>query len=278
MKTLSLALCFVLLPETIWSQLRVVPEDKPPVAFAGEGRPLRVVFHNSADKTVAAEIHARLIQTSSATIMRLSEGPWKRVQVFAGQTIMEFAYLDFPAVKAETRFLVQWLEGTNQVIGTTEVLVYPPDLLKELKPLAGEAEGALGLFDPLNQLKPLVKNAKVDFVDLADAGLEGFRGKLAILGPFGSKAQMQEGLAEQIQKWMRKDVAVVWIQPPPEKRDKLAPSFYMVPGGPGNAVIVQAGLVSNLPENPQSQLNLLHCARLALHPEPARLPYLTSQP
>jgi hypothetical protein len=42
--------------------------------------------------------------------------------------------------------------------------------------------------------------------------------------------------------------------------------------------VAQAGMVLNLADNPQSQINLLHFARLALHPETPRLPNLTPQP
>ena len=63
----------------------------------------------------------------------------------------------------------------------------------------------------------------------------------------------------------------------PERRDQPKPSFYTVAVGKGAVVIVQAGLVADLAQHPQSQLNLIHFARLALHPQPACLPQLTSQ-
>ena len=263
---------------TLQGGLEVVREPEPQAVFAGQPRPIRVSLRNTGEKAVECDARVRILQTTSATAVQISDAPWKRIQVLPAQTIAETVSLEFPVVKAETPFLIQWLEGTNRIFGRTEVLVYPPDLLKELKPLTGDEDGALGLFDPLNQLKLLVKNVKVDFADLEDAGLESFRGKLAIIGPFDSKKQMREGLAEQIQKLARKGVAVVWIQPPPEKRGKLEPSFYTVPEGTNSVVIVQAGLVSDLPNSPQAQLNLIQFARLALNPEPVRLPHLTPQP
>ena len=60
-------------------------------------------------------------------------------------------------MKAETKFLVQWLEDSNSVIGRTEVLVYPTNLLHELKLLVDESEDNLGVLDPQNQLKPALK-------------------------------------------------------------------------------------------------------------------------
>jgi hypothetical protein len=78
--------------------------------------------------------------------------------------------MDFPAVNAETRFLVQWLENTNRVIGKTEVLVYPTNLLKELKALMGE--NVLGVLDPSNEFKPLLKQNGVEIADLGETALE----------------------------------------------------------------------------------------------------------
>jgi len=256
--------------------LTVVPEATPQCVFAGGQRKITVKLRNDNERIVETEVLLRLHQTSSTTTARIGDFPWKKIQVLSGQTILESAQLDFPEAKAETHYLVQWLESTNRVLGATEVLVYPQDLLVGLKPLVRDE--ALGVFDPHNQLKPLLNRVAVEFTDLEDAGVENFRGRLAIFGPFKSKAQMRERLAEQVEALAAKGVAVVWIQPPPEPHDKLQPSFYTVTVGKGAVVIVQSELVANLPERPQSQLNLIHCARLAMYPEPVRLPHLTPQP
>lgn len=162
------------------------------------------------------------------------------------------------------------------MLGVTQVLGYLPDLLKELKPLAGD--DPLGVLDPQNQLKPLLKAAAVEFQDLEDSGLENCHGKLAIIGPFQSRGQMRESLPNSLKALARKGVAVVWLQPPPEKRQELMPTFYTVLEGKGAVVVVQAGLVADLAEKPQSQLNLILLARLALHPEPLQLPQMTRSP
>jgi hypothetical protein len=230
-----------------------------------------VLVHNPASRAVRAELRLKLFQASSATAIPLSEIVWKKAEVLAGQTVVDSATLDFPAVKAETRFVIKWLEDTNRVAGTTEVLVHPPDLLKDLKPLAGEEP--LGVLDPQNQLKPLLKAAGVEFQDLEDTGVEDYRGKLVIAGPFAGKPPAADVLASRFQALARKDAAVVWIQPPPQKRDGLKPSFYTVPEGKGAVLVVQADVVAGLPESPKAQLKLIQLARLALHPEPPRLPY-----
>ena len=220
------------------------------------------------------------MQLTSATALRINEASWKKLQMLPGQTVLETAELEFPAVRAETRFLVQWFGSNSNVLGSTEVLAYPANLLAELQPLVAHDDGALGVFDPGGQLKPLLKTAKVDFVDLGNTELQNFRGKLAIIGPFESKAQMGAALAGKIKTLAQQGVAVVCIQPPPEhsslhrEMEKLQPSFYSVPENEIAVVIVQSDLVANVSENPRAQLNLIRFCKLALHPQPPILPVL----
>ena len=266
----------------VWSgslacaQLQILPDPQPQVVFGGSSQRIETHWHNASGAVASAEIRTRLSQASAATVAPVSEVDWKKLEVLPGQTVLESATQDFPAVKAETKFLVQWLGGSNRVFGATTVWVYPTNLLAELKPLMGEA--ALGVLDPTEQLKPLLKQDGVEFVDLGATALEDFRGKLAILGPFTSKDQIHEGLPRAIKQIAGKGVAVVWLQPPPGPRDALQPSFYPVPVGTNSVVVAQDALVANLAKSPQSQSNLLRLCRLALNPEPARLPEFTDQP
>jgi hypothetical protein len=263
-------------PGALCAQLQLLPDPEPQRVFAGEARKIAVAWHNDGDEIADAEIHARLYQTSSATAVLLKETLWKKIEILPGQTVLESAQMDFPPVDAKTQFLIQWLWGTNLVIGKSEVLVYPTNLLKELKSLLGE--DAPGVLDPNDELKPLLKLSRVDFVDLGETSLEDFRGKLAVIGPFRSKTQVRGGLAQAIQRIAGKGVAVVWIQPLPEPKNKIKPSFYVVPEGKGAVVVVQSDLVAGLSENPRSQLNLIYFSKLALDPEPFPLPDLKTQP
>ena len=162
------------------------------------------------------------------------------------------------------------LEPSLRVAGTAEVWVYPTNLLAELKSLVGDQR--LGVFDPLDQLKPLLRDLRQDFTDLESADVEKFSGKLAIFGPFNSIAQWPGNLAEQIQALAKRNVAVVWFQPPPKHGDNPQPSFYIVPEKQGAIVVAQSALVANLPVNPQAQLHLIFFCKRALVPEPLPLP------
>jgi hypothetical protein len=270
---LSLGLVFFALagaaPIATYGQLELITNKEAQCVFAGDARNISVTFRNPGGKDFAGEIRTRIFQTSSSTAVFISENSWRLIQVPAGETVLGSAPLDFPAVKAETKFLVRWLENSN-VIGTAEILVYPTNLLAELKPLAGDE--ALGVFDPQNQLKPLLKHFKIDFVNLENSNFENFSGKLAVIGSFQSKAQMRDGLANQIKILAKSGVAIVWIQPPRAHDEKLQPSFYSVSENTNAVVVVQPELLANLPEDPQSQLNLIYFCKLALNPPSPVLP------
>jgi len=257
------------------ASLQLIPGDKPVCVFGDAPNSISVTFSNSGDHDFKAEIHTRIFQTSSATAVQVSEAPWKELQVLPGQTIQESARLEFPAVKAETKFLTQWLENTN-LIGTTEVWVYPTNLLAELKPLLdGET---LGVLDPDNELKPLLKQNGVEFVDLGQQTTGDFSGRLAILGPFKSQAQLPDEVTKGCKTMVKNGAAILWMLPPSGPRAPLQPSFYTVSLGTNAIVVAQAGLLPNLADNPQSQLRLVRLCALALNPKPDVLPEFNTQP
>jgi hypothetical protein len=251
--------------------LQFVPTSEPQCVFAGEGRRISVTWRNPGEKPVKTVLSTRIYQASSSTAAPWAGLPWKQLEVLPGQTILETAVFDFPAVRGETRFLIQWIDGTNKVAGLSEVLVYPTNLLHELALLAGG--NPPGVFDPHNELKPPLRSAGVDFLDLEKTSLDLFSGKLAIIGPFQSVARIPEGL---IKASVRKGLAVVWILPASAGAE-AQPNFYLVPEGKGAVVVVRASMVSALADNPRSQLNLIHFARLALRPQPLALPDLAIQ-
>lgn len=256
-----------------FAQLQIVPDAGPQCVFGGATQKIDAICKNTGDKAADAEIRLRIYQSSSATVVRISEAPWKRLQVLPQQKVLESAQIGFPVVKAETRFLVQWLENSNHIIGTTEIFAYPTNLLSELKPLLGE--GNMGVLDPNSLVKPLLKQNGVEYLDLEEVQLEEFSGKLAIIGPFQAQAQVREGLPEVIQRMAAKGVAVVWLQPPPNPKQGIKPSFYAVPEAKGSVVIVQPDLIARLSDSPKAQLNLVYFCKLALNPAPLSFPNAT---
>ena len=235
-----------------------------------------MVLCNTGDRPASTVVHMRLYQTSSATAAPVSERIWKKIELLAGQTVLESAPIDLPAVTGKRSFLIQWLDGDNHVLGRSEVLVYPANLLGELKPLLGEE--SLGILDPNNELKPLLKRNHVDFLDLGATALEEFQGRLAIVGPFSSRTQIHGALTQAIRKIARNGVGVVWIQPSARPDDSIMPSFYVVPEGKGSVVVVREDMLANPAVSPKSQLNLVHFCKLALNTAPFSLPDVCTHP
>ena len=259
------------------AQPRLVSDTAPQCVFSGPSRNITVVWHNPDDVIVGVEISAQLLQTSSSTVVPLGVQAWKTLRVLPGQTVIESASLNFPPVKAPTRFIVQWLLSTNRVLGETEVFVYPTNLLDELKLLVAQSENNLGVLDPEKRLQPALKQAGIPFVDLGNTRLMNFGGKLALVGPCAASDPEWPGLAGRIRRLAQNGVPVVWIQSSPPKPDALWPSFYLVPAGQAGVLVVDPGLVSDLPDRPQALLNLIFFCKLALNPQPPALPELTAQ-
>ena len=266
----------LLLPQLLPAQLEVIPATQPQRTFSGPGRNLAITWHNNSQERIKANISLRLVQLTSALSAEWSFEPWKTMELLPGQLVLETTVIDFPFVRAETPFLLQWLDPSRKVLGSTHVLLYPTNLLGELRSLGGALP--IGVMDPAGQLKPLLVQNGVEFLDLDQTGDTRFEGRLALLGPFPSGVQAPAGLGFRIKALARKGAGVVWLQPPPDPREPIQPSFYTVPGGRGTVVVVQAGLITDLAANPESQLNLLRLARLALNPQPFTLPLLAREP
>jgi hypothetical protein len=271
-----LALVLGGLPGAALAQLQALPDQPTPCWFGGQAHSLAVRWHNAGSQPIAPELRWRLYQTSSSLAVPLMEKSWRKLDVLPGQTVLEFVPMDFPAVNTETTFLIQWLAESNRVAGKTEVRIYPTNVLAELKLMVGDDD--FGVLDPGGLLKPALQRGGVRFLDLGELALEDFSGKLVVIGPFSSAAQMREGRPQTIQQIARKGVAVVWIQPPAQLWDELTPSFYVVPEGKAAVLVVHPELVADFADSPKSQLNLIHCCKLALNPAPPLLPYLSPQP
>lgn len=254
-------------------QIEFVSSPAPQRVFAGGIRQFTVTWHNPGQTTASLELHARLYETTSATAVLLTETTQRTLRILPGQTVLDSEAIAIPAVTAETPFLIQWHQSTTRVLGKSLVLAYPPDLLKALGNLAGGQP--LGVFDPQNALKSLIKSNSVAVSDLEENGVAAFAGKLAIIGPFRQSAEVPRSLPASLKTLASRGAGVVWIQPPPEGRPQLAPTFYTVLEGRGAVVVVQPELVANLSDSPESQLNLVHLANLAMTP---RLPGLPGVP
>jgi hypothetical protein len=257
------------------ARLEIITDNGPQSVFFGEAKMVPATFHNPSQRMITADIHARLFQSAFATAVQLADFPWKKLEVLAHQTVLESAQFNFPAVRAKTTFVIQWLDSSNFVLGKTTVQVYPNNLLQELKIMMDDNDANLGLLDPDNRIKSVLEISGIHFVDLEQAKLDDFSGKLVIVGSCTPSDTEWHGLAERISAVAKKGTPVIWIQSPPRQPGKIWPSFYTVPENKAVVVVVQPELIADLSADPQSQLNLVYFCRMALSPQPAVLPDLS---
>jgi len=248
------------------AQLQVVSQSSAQTLFPGDACPVAVIFHNPEDHRVIVKLSTQLYQASSATAAPLGRPRvWKALEVLAGQTILETNPLAFPSVAHATRFVIQWLDATNRVLGNSEVMVYPTNLLDALRTLANKKP--LGVFDPQNQIKPLLTSSGLFFQDLEEQGIDNFSGRLAIIGPISADAPRPEALADEIINLARVGAAVVWIKADVACGPVLEPALYNLRVGQGAISVVRSRALLNLATNPLAQLNFVRAAQLAIKPD-----------
>ena len=234
----------------------------PQLVFADGVRSIGVCFQNVTGQPIQTRLRLRLSQASSSTAMPVSDGWWKPLTVQPNQTVLDTAPVWFPAVKVPTRFWVQWVDERERVLGLSDVVAYPADLLREINNLTGGAP--IGLFDPLNALKPAFQPAGVRVADW-----DQFSGRLAVVGPLARKDQWPEGLRRRVHTLARAGTAVVWLRPSDaEALPASEPAVVVYNKGGEVIVLAEARLVTDLAASPRAQLNLIKLIRLALNPEP----------
>ena len=249
MKTFWLVIA--LWPLAALAQIELLPGVDPEAVFAAQSQNIRVTLRNPGNKTASRDMQIRLFQVSSGSAVPLGKAkPWKTIQMYPQQTVIETLALQFPAIRAPMRFQIEFVG-----IGRADVMAYPNDLLKRLKLLAGELP--LGVFDPDAHLKPLLKQAGVEFTDFE-------------IGPADSKLTLVWSdaltLPDSVLTRVKTGMVTVWIRSAP------APATYAAHLGSGVVVVAPAATLDGLAGSPLPQLTLLRDAEFALEPESLRLP------
>lgn len=253
------------------ADIELVSNPASQAVFGGSPASLLLTLRNIATNTISGTLRAKVFQVSSATAAAFQELAASRIRLLPGQTIIETVSAEFPTVLTETSFLLQWWIGTNTMIGTSQVSVYPTNLLAALEKLV--PAGQLGLFDSEELQGQFIRPTEIGARELAVANLETFPGHLLIvLGHNGSP-----DFSNAIKALAKRGVAVLWISQS-RRRGNLVPSFYVKNDLPGAIVVVQPEMVENLARSPRSQWNFIQLARMALHPEPFDLPELEIEP
>ena len=255
---MKICLAAVLLVGVILSaraELEIVTPDEPQVVFSGGPASVSVKIHNPADKRATNEYFLQLLQLSSSVVMPVEKvQPWKTIEVLPGQTILEAAPINLPAVRALTAFRLQ-VSGPGQAVARISLFACPPDMLARLKESAGEA--GIGLHDPDGKIKPVLANAGVSAIDLelSDRGA-GFRGRLAILGPYAAGKLPSPEWKEIAAKLAGRGIGVVVLLP----RTPGSPSAEILRDGP--VVTAQGMKWDDLATSASAQLSLLRLVEL----------------
>jgi len=257
----ALAAVIVLLcPAAVVAQLTVETEGGPEACFGGRSNTVAVRFHNPGAATAETDVKIQLFQANSATRVALGERMnWKHLQVLPRQTVLELAEVGLPAVKAETPFLLTWLDDTGRKLGESNLAVYPTNLLDLLTNLAGGKP--IGVYDVSLQVQRAFQRSNVAFEDFQETGFAGFAGRLAVVA---GAADDPENLPARVQTLASDGVAVVWIQAPLPRRPELEPALSSVPFGRGAIATMPSRTVAALGETPLAQINLLQAAKMSL--------------
>lgn len=256
----------ILLPLSSSAGLVILPGDPIPAVFGGSPRQIRILIQNRDQATTTAMVRFQIFQAASSLAAPIGEPqPWKRLAVLSGQTLVDSILMTFPLVKGKTRFLVRWSDEAEISLGLTEVLVYPTNLLFELKPLAGGRP--LGLYDPSSQIKPLLREMNIEFDDLENSGLERFTGGLAILGPFIPDEAIDPAFIRLAHDRAKAGVNLVFLTPMARGIPVLEPATVIAGFGTGFIVTSRSAALTHFHENPVAQLNLVRLARVAVKRE-----------
>jgi len=236
-----------------------VVSGEPAVVFSGGMSSTEVRFQNSEDTAFEAEVFMRLFQLSSATAMPVTEAQrWNKLAVLPHQTVVEQVEFRLPGVRAETMFEMRWSDGTGAALGSTVIKAFPTNLLAQFNDICGEHP--LGIYDPGLRLKPLLALAKVAFIDVEQAGLQNFQGRLLIV--FANEAtKPSEDFRMQMSKVTGRGVRLIWLS---SKANDVNVEKLAVLNDQRGArwAVVHPNSIAGLNTNVASQLRLLSIARL----------------
>jgi len=259
------------------AQLDLLPDKQPQMFFGGNAHLISAIWNNPSSHTMKVRLQTRLSQAASTVTAPVSGAVLKELTVFPGQTVVENTLVEFPPVRSKTAFVIQWLEDSSRVLGTTTVLIYPTNLLHALQAFVVETN--FGVLDPDDKLRSLLDSQGVPFVDLAEAGWDKFAGKLVLIGPFQPAWQATNALTKKIQNVAKNGMAVVWLRTAAQESPGMLPEVLSVQIHSNAAIIVaQPDSIADLADNPQSQLNLIRFCEMALDPKRFGFPHFDDQP
>ena len=185
-------LAILILPARLARPATLEATHPTQVVFPGL-QPIEVRIRNLINQTQQVHLEATLFQLSSSTAMPAGVRTNRQVRLQSNQTIVEQLVLLFPEVRTPTLFQIRWTTATNEQVGKSLVQVIPADSLKSLNKLVGDQ--SLGVVDPDDRFKPLLKGKGVEFAEVGESEWAEFAGKviLVVEGP-GLSPEFQQSI------------------------------------------------------------------------------------
>jgi hypothetical protein len=254
------------------AQIEVSAPGEIQTVFSGNNRTLNVQLSNKSTHIAEDLFSTRLWQISSATRMPATDRiQWKKIQILAGQTILEKLDLNLPDVQNITLFDLAFFDTSTNELGHISIRVCPHNILAQI---SNQSNGKPpGILDPENAIKPALLQHSILFQDLDDnAGFDNFGGGLAIIGPTGQDKGSFQALSQRVNNALsKKPMNLVWILPT-TRREDILPGMWMLRYQSQTVVLVQNSEIANLSTSPASQIHLIQAVSLARHPELLQIP------
>lgn len=249
-------------------QAELVPNQKVRDVFAGPNE-LTLLWTNKGTEQINVELIGKVFQAGGNIAIVLPLEIKTKLQLFPNQTALVPASIVAPDVRGKTTLLVQWHAG-SEVIGTTELTVFPRDILHELELLAGETPMAVVTCDDIFRNAFKIAKAKFHALERNDAG--DYKGKLMIVKDASLSI---ESLHTTLSPAAVRGATVVCILPDGDEKTPLRPTFFATQHGRGVIVFVQDQFIENFDINPESQSRLADICRLATKPGRTGLPIIS---
>jgi hypothetical protein len=252
----------------VFGQAALFPNQKLRGVFPGTNQ-FTLLWTNKGAERIDLDLIGKVFQTGGNIAIVLPIEIKTKLQLFPNQTALVPASLVAPDVRGKTKLLIQW-QAASEVIGNTEVVVFPRDLLHELELLAGETPIAVVTSDETIKNAFKVAKAKFDALEKADAA--DYKGKLMIVKDASLSI---EALRKTLAPVATRGAVVVCIIPSSDDTTPLRPTFFATEYGRSVMVFVQEQFVENFDINPESQSRLVEICKLAIKPDRRGLPMIS---
>lgn len=252
----------------VFGQAALVPNQKSPALFPGPNQ-FTMVWTNKGPEQIDIELVGKIFQFGGAIAVVLPLEIKTKLQLFPNQTALVPASFNAPEVRGKTTLLIQW-HAASEIIGKTELVVFPRDFLHELELLAGETPLALVTSD--ETLKTAFKTAKTKFDALEKNELADYKGKVVI---FKDPAMRPDALNRTLIPVATRGATVVSIIPTADDNTVPRPAYFATPQGRGIIIFVQEQFIENFDSNPESQSRLVELFKMAAKPGRPGLPIIS---